>query len=175
MSGAAVAPRCLIVTGPPGSGKTLWLKRWLDSMAVNAPGARCSVVLAEQGNTVLDPTAQAAGHEVRHLPVPACLCCTDFGMLTDSVRETAASGSLDWLAIEIPLLLIGGFLPAFDRDLGWPRRVLVCRQSKPANSGSGALHDYFFNALCAQAVAAVEYASDPAREAGGAKFDCRPH
>jgi len=156
MSGGVVPPRCLIVTGLPGSGKTRWLKRWLDEMAVNTPRAHCSVLLAEEGNTGLDPATRAAGHEVRHFPVPACLCCIDFATLTDTVQETVASGAIDWLALEIPFLLVGGFLAAFDRDLAWSRQVVVCRQSKLANSGAGSLKDYFFNALCERAVAVID-------------------
>ncbi len=156
MSGAVVPPRCLIVTGLPGSGKTLWLQRWLDNMARSTPDARCSVLITEEGNTRLNPAAQAAGHEVEHCPVSACLCCTDFGILTDAARQCVASGAIDWLALEIPLLLAGGFLRAFDRDLGWSRQILVCRQSKPANCGAGALKDYFFDALREQALAVID-------------------
>jgi hypothetical protein len=53
----------LVVTGLPGSGKSLWLKRWLDKMAVDMPGARCAVLIAGEGNTRLDPAAHAAGHD----------------------------------------------------------------------------------------------------------------
>lgn len=76
-------------------------------------------------------------------------------MLTDSVRETVASGSVDWLALEIPFLLIGGFLTAFDRDLGWSRQVVVCRKLKTENNGVGSLKEFFFNVLCEQAVAVI--------------------
>jgi len=154
ISGGLVPPRCLIVTGLPGSGKTLWLKRWLDSMAISTPEARCAVLIAEEGNTRLDPAAHAE-HDVRHCPVPACLCCMDFGILTEAVKETVASGSPDWLALEIPFLLSGGFLTAFDRDLGWSRQVVVCRELKTGNKGGGALKDFFFNVLCEQAVAVI--------------------
>jgi hypothetical protein len=156
MCGVAVPPRCLVVTGLPGSGKSLWLKRWLDKMAVDMPGARCAVLIAGEGNTRLDPAAQAAGHELRHCRVPACLCCMDFGILTEAARGRGASGSIDWLALEIPLLLVGGFLTAFDRDLGWSRQLVVCRQTNPANSRAGALNDYFFNALCERAMAVID-------------------
>jgi hypothetical protein len=76
--------------------------------------------------------------------------------LTDAAKQSGASGSVDWMALEIPLLLVGGFLTAFDRDLAWPRQLILCRQSNPANRRAGALQNYFFNALCERAAAVID-------------------
>jgi hypothetical protein len=91
---------CVFVTGPRGAGKTREPQLQIHDLAEQQPGARCAVLLAEEGRTRMEGFAQGTpGVAVRRLLLP-CTCC--------------------------PALAAAGLVAEFERACGWPRELVVC-------------------------------------------------
>jgi hypothetical protein len=125
-SSLAPPPRCVFVTGPRGSGKTRWMQLRIRELAQKPPGARCAVLLAEEGRTRMERFAQGTpGVSVRRLLLP-CTCCAALADLPGALCALVASVRPNWVFIEVPALAAAGLLAEFDRNLGWPRELAVC-------------------------------------------------
>lgn len=119
-------PRCVFVTGPPGAGKTRWLRAQIRDAITDKPGARCTVLLSEEGRTRWERFAQSTpGLSVRRLALP-CPCCPALADLPGAVHALLVAARPDWLFFEVPALAAKGILADFDRTFGWPRGVVVC-------------------------------------------------
>ncbi len=165
MNGSNSGPRCLVVTGPRGSGKTRWLQRFVGALSARTPPARCAVLLAEEGRTRLDGVAANPAQFVLEKYVPACLCCFDPAALTHAAQQLTASSGAEWLVIEVPALLAAGFLAELDRAPGWPRTVVVCLRPPPVGRpAEGGFGSPFFAMLlpAADAVVANEASAEAA-------------
>ena len=123
-------PCCVFVSGPRGAGKTHWIQsRILELIAVQ-PGSHCGVVLAEDGHTRMEHFAhEVPGVAVRRVLLP-CPCCPARAYLPDTVRELARDAGAACIWIEAPATAAAGLLREFDRELGWPRQVVLCLDPK---------------------------------------------
>jgi G3E family GTPase len=116
----------VFVTGPRGAGKTRWLQLKIHDLAEKQPGARCAVLLAEEGRTRMEKFAQdSPGVAVRRLLLP-CTCCPALAELPGALRALVAAVRPDWVFVEVPALAAAGLVAEFDRVLGWPRELVVC-------------------------------------------------
>jgi G3E family GTPase len=119
-------PHCVFVTGPRRAGKTRWLQLQIHDLSEKQSGARCAVLLAEEGRTRMDGFAQdTPGVTVRRLLLP-CTCCPALADLPGALRALVAAVRPDWLFVEVPALAAAGLAAEFDRVLGWPRELVVC-------------------------------------------------
>jgi hypothetical protein len=119
-------PHCVFVTGPRGAGKTRWLQLQIKGLAGRQPGARCAVLLAEDGRTRMEAFAQGAPEVgVRRLLLP-CPCCPALAELPAALRELVAAARPDWVFLEVPAIAAAGLLAEFDRAFGWARELAVC-------------------------------------------------
>jgi G3E family GTPase len=117
---------CVFVTGPRGAGKTRWLQLQIHDLAEKQSGARCAVLLAEEGRTRMEGFAQDTPDvTVRRLLLP-CICCPALADLRGALRALVAAVRPDWLFVEVPALAAAGLVAEFDRILGWPRELVVC-------------------------------------------------
>lgn len=117
-------PRCHLLTGPPGAGKTSWLNAVLAQRRT-PPAGRQAVLLAEQGRVpaaVLSRANPAA--VVRELRLP-CLCCQPAEPLIRAMKEVADASGADELFVEIPALMAESTCREIDQVLRWPRRLVV--------------------------------------------------
>ncbi|HMD62108.1 MAG TPA: hypothetical protein VKG78_11780, partial [Opitutaceae bacterium] len=97
-------------------------------------GARCAVLLAEEGRTRIGGTAPGArGTAVRRLLLP-CPCCAALADLPGALSELAAIARPATIFVEVPAVAASGLLAEFDRVLGWPREVAVCLDRAWANA-----------------------------------------
>ncbi len=125
-SASNTPPHCVFVTGPRGAGKTRWLQLKIHDLAEKQPGARCAVLLAEEGRTRMEKFAQdSPGVAVRRLLLP-CTCCPALAELPGALRALVAAVRPDWVFVEVPALAAAGLVAEFDRVLGWPRELVVC-------------------------------------------------
>jgi G3E family GTPase len=117
---------CVFVTGPRGVGKTRWLQLQIHDLSEKQPGARCAVLLAEEGRTRMEGFVQnTPGVTVRRLLLP-CICCPALADLPGALRALVAAARPDWLFVEVPALAAAGLVAEFARVLGWPRELVVC-------------------------------------------------
>jgi G3E family GTPase len=117
---------CVFVTGPRGAGKTRELQLQVHDLAEQQPGARCAVLLAEEGRTRMEGFAQGTpGVAVRRLLLP-CTCCPALADLPGALRALVAAARPDWLFAEVPALAAAGLVAEFARACGWPRELVVC-------------------------------------------------
>jgi G3E family GTPase len=125
-SAPTTPPHCVFVTGPRRAGKTRWLQLQIHDLSEKQPGARCAVLLAEEGRTRMDGFAQnTPGVTVRRLLLP-CICCPALADLPGALCALVAAARPDWLFVEVPALAAAGLVAEFDRACGWPRKLVVC-------------------------------------------------
>jgi Ni2+-binding GTPase involved in maturation of urease and hydrogenase len=118
-------PRCVVVTGPRGAGKTRWVQERIRLLVTAAPALRCGVVLAEEGRTRFERFARAnPGLAVRRVLL-ACPCCPAQAFLPETVRALVAETGAEQVFLELPAVAAAGLLGEFDRELGWPREVVL--------------------------------------------------
>lgn len=123
--GGGAVPRCIVVTGPRGAGKTRWVQERIRALVAATPGLRCGVVLAEDGRTRLEHFArEVPGVAVRRV-VLACPCCPARALLPETVRALVAESGASWVFLEVPAVAATGLLGECDRELGWPREVVL--------------------------------------------------
>lgn len=121
-----ICPRCVIVTGPMGAGKTRWTRRQIEELQTREIVIRTAVLLAEEGRTSMKTYArEVPAVHVRQLSV-SCPCCTALVDLPKSVRDVVATVDPSWMFIEAPSLGAVGFITEFDRMLNLPRQLVVC-------------------------------------------------
>jgi CobW/HypB/UreG, nucleotide-binding domain len=119
-------PHCIFVTGPLKAGKTRWIQSQIQDLAASQPGARCAVLLAEEGRTSLTRLAKEnADLTLARLSMP-CFCCPALVGLPDALNHLTATVRTDCLFIEAPAMAAAGLLGEFDRAFGWPRELVVC-------------------------------------------------
>jgi hypothetical protein len=119
-------PHCVFVTGPRRADKTRWLQLQIHDLAEKQSGARCAVLLAEEGRTRMEGFAQdTLGVTVRRLLLP-CTCCPALAALPGALRALVAAVRPDWFFVEVPAMAAAGLVAEFDRVLGWPRELVVC-------------------------------------------------
>lgn len=119
-------PRCEFVTGPRGAGKTRWVQRRILDLAGEHPGARCAVLLAEEGRTRMEGFCrETPGVSARRLLLP-CMCCPGLADLPGIVRELMTAAHPGWMFLEVPAMAATGLIAEFDRAFGWPRKLDVC-------------------------------------------------
>ncbi len=127
---APVPPRCVFVSGPRGAGKTLWVQARIRELVAEDPGVRCAVVLAEDGHTRMERFVhEVPGVAVRRVLLP-CPCCPARACLPDTIRQLAEGEGARWVFVEAPATAAAGLLGEFDRDLAWPRQVVLCLDEK---------------------------------------------
>jgi len=120
-------PRCVVVTGPRGAGKTQWVQERIRALRSEQPDVRCGVVLAEEGRTRMERFAQEVpGVAARRIFLP-CSCCPALADLPGALRQLIADVRPDWVFLEMPAIAVAGLLEEFDRAIGWPRQVVVCQ------------------------------------------------
>lgn len=123
-------PRCVFVTGPRGAGKTRWIQSRILELVGAQPESRCGVVLAEDGHTRMEHFAHEVPRvAVRRVLLP-CPCCPARAYLPDAVRELDRATGAAWIWIETPATAAAGLLREFDRELGWPRQLVLCNDAK---------------------------------------------
>lgn len=125
----AVRARCIFVTGPRNSGKTLHILQSLRRIAATAhtPEGTVAVLLAEDGRTRSENLSAAfRGLILRKLFLP-CQCCPELARLPANLRAIAdANPRLEQVFIEVPDVPALRFIQEFDETLGWPRSVALC-------------------------------------------------
>jgi hypothetical protein len=160
-------PRCVFVSGPRGGGKTRWLQERILALVAEQPGIRCAVVLAEDGRTRMERFAHdVSGVAVRRVFLP-CPCCPARADLPATARQLALETNATWLFVEVPATAAAGLLAEFDRELGWPREVIVCLTEKWADLCRRPDSPLFLSTLLARADRVVRMpplASGPAPE-----------
>ncbi len=120
----------MFVSGPRGAGKTRWVQARIRELVGRDRSVRCGVILAEDGHTRMERFArEVPGVAVRRVLLP-CPCCPARAFLPDTIRQLAAEPGVDWVFVEAPATAAAGLLGEFDRDLGWPREVVVCLDAK---------------------------------------------
>jgi hypothetical protein len=72
---------------------------------------------------------EVPGVAVRRVLLP-CPCCPARAYLPDTVRELARDAGAACIWIEAPATAAAGLLREFDRELGWPRQVVLCLDPK---------------------------------------------
>jgi hypothetical protein len=88
------------------------------------------VVLAEDGHTRMEQFAhEVAGVAVRRVLLP-CPCCPARAFLPDTVRQLALETAATCIFVEVPTTAAAGLLREFDRELGWPRQLVLCLDAK---------------------------------------------
>ncbi|MCF3650573.1 hypothetical protein [Synoicihabitans lomoniglobus] len=120
-------PRCMMVTGPRGAGKTHWIQQRILALT-GATKTRVSfgVLLQEEGRTRMENfTAARPNLVLRKLALP-CPCCPGLAGLPLEARAFVEATSMDWLFVEMPMDAAFGLLADFDRELGWPRSLTIC-------------------------------------------------
>lgn len=118
-------PRCVVVTGPRGAGKTRWVQERIRALTAASPGLRCGVVLAEEGHTRFERFARTVpGLAVRRVLLP-CPCCPAQAFLPEVVRTLVAGTGVAQVLLELPAVAALGLLGEFDRELGWPRELVL--------------------------------------------------
>ncbi len=118
-------PRCVVVTGPRGAGKTRWVQEHIRALVAAAPGQRCGVVLAEEGRTRFERFIRTVpGLAVRRVLLP-CPCCPAQAFLPEVVRALVTETGVAQVYLELPAVATLGLLGEFDRELGWPREVVL--------------------------------------------------
>ena len=123
---ADAVPRFEFVTGPRGAGKTRWVQLRIRELAREHPGARCAVLLAEEGRTRMERfCAETPGMGARRLLLP-CMCCPGLADLSGALRELMTAIRPGWIFVEAPALAATGLMAEFDRVFTWPRRLNVC-------------------------------------------------
>lgn len=122
----AAPPRCVVVIGPRGAGKTRWVQARIRELAAGAPPAlRCGVLLAEEGRTRMERFArEMPGVAVRRLLL-ACPCCPARAFLPEAVRTLVAETGAEQVFLELPAIGAAGLIGELDRELGWPREVVL--------------------------------------------------
>jgi hypothetical protein len=120
-------PRCVVVIGPRGAGKTQWVQERIRGLCAEQPEVRCGVVLAEEGRTRMERFAQEPpGVAVRRVNLP-CPCCPALADLPGALHQLVADARTDWLSLELPAIAAVALLAELDRAIGWPRQVVVCQ------------------------------------------------
>lgn len=123
-------PGCVFVTGPRGAGKTRWIQSRILEVLGPEPERHCGVVLAEDGHTRMEHFAHEVPEvAVRRVLLP-CPCCPARAYLPDTVREIARDTAVAWIWVEAPTTAAAGLLREFDRELGWPRQLVLCLDPK---------------------------------------------
>jgi hypothetical protein len=118
------------VTGPRGAGKTRWIQSRILECLGQEPGGQCGVVRAEDGHTRMEHFAhEVPDVAVRRVLLP-CPCCPARSCLPDTVRELVRATSAAWIWVETPATAAAGLLREFDRELGWPRQLVLCLDAK---------------------------------------------
>lgn len=160
-------PRCVFVSGPRGAGKTRWLQQRIIELVSATPGIPCAVVLAEDGHTRMERFAhEVPGVAVRRVLLP-CPCCPARAYLPETIRQLTSETGAAWVFVEAPATAAAGLLGEFDRELGWPREVVLCLDEKWEWLRHRSDLPPFLSALIAHAGTVVPPpARDPARPAG---------
>jgi Ni2+-binding GTPase involved in maturation of urease and hydrogenase len=123
-------PQCVFVTGPRGAGKTRWVQENILKLVAAHPGLHCAVVLAEDGHTRMERFAhEVPDVAVRRVLLP-CPCCPAHAYLPETIRQLTSETGADWLFVETPAVATAGLLGEFDRELGWPRQIVLCVDEK---------------------------------------------
>lgn len=118
-------PRCVVVTGPRGAGKTRWVQERIRALVAATPKLRCGVVLAEEGRRRFERfTRTVPGLAVRRVLLP-CPCCPAQAFLPEVVRALVTETGVAQVYLELPAVATLGLLGEFDRELGWPREVVL--------------------------------------------------
>lgn len=125
VDGDEVRPRCVVVTGPRGAGKTRWVQERIRRLVAATPALRCGVLVAEEGRTRFERFARTIpGLVVRRVLLP-CPCCPAQAFLPETVRALIAETGAELVFLELPAVAAAGLLGEFDRELGWPREVVL--------------------------------------------------
>jgi hypothetical protein len=120
----------VFVVGPRGAGKTRWVQHRIRQHVAAEPGGRCAVVLAEEGHTRMERFARdVPAVAVRRLLLP-CPCCPALAQLPETIRQVIGETGATRLYVEVPATAAAGLLAEFDRDPGWPRRLVLCLDEK---------------------------------------------
>lgn len=119
-------PRCCIVTGLPGAGKTRWLREQIGPIVLMRPPAQVGLLQLEQGRTRIDPRKLGWPPIRSRLVLSPCTCCPPPLDLAGLLAEWSAPPEIDWLFVEVPALAFVSWITAFNRDIHRPRKVVVC-------------------------------------------------
>lgn len=123
--GGGAGPRCVIVTGPRGAGKTHWVQERIRELVAATPGRRCGVLLAEEGRTRYEQFVRSVPGVVVRRVLLRCPCCPAQAFLPEAARALAAETDLTQVFLELPAVAALGLLGEFDRELGWPRDIVL--------------------------------------------------
>jgi len=146
-----IPPRCVFVSGPRGAGKTRWMQERILELVARHPGIHCAVVLAEDGHTRMERFAHdVPGVAVRRVLLP-CPCCPARADLPGTIRQLTGETGADWLFVESPAVAAAGLLGEFDRELGWPRQIVLRLDEKWERLRQGGEAPPFLSALLEQA------------------------
>jgi Ni2+-binding GTPase involved in maturation of urease and hydrogenase len=157
----AAPPRCVVVTGPCGAGKTRWLQDRIRALRVEQPEARFGVVIAEEGRTRWEKFVQETpGLAVRRVFLP-CPCCPALADLPGTVNQLVAESGAAHLFLELPAVAAAGLLAEFDRTFGWPRQVVVCKSAAWADAERRGVFSPFYGGLLDLADTVIEPPTGP--------------
>jgi len=159
----AAPPRCVVVTGPVGAGKTRWLQCCVRRLLQRQPAARPAVLLAEEGRTRMENFCrETPGVVWRKLSLP-CTCCPAAADLPGAVRALVGPARADWLFLELPVIAAPGLLAEFDQMLGWSRSFVACLTPRWARALAAEEIPPFQSVLFGQADIVIAGPSDAER------------
>lgn len=159
----AAPPRCVVVTGPVGAGKTRWLQCCVRRLLQRQPSARPAVLLAEEGRTRMENFCRETPVVAWRKLVLPCTCCPAAADLPDAVRALVGPARADWLFLELPVIAAPGLLGEFDRILGWSRSLVACLTPRWAQARTAEETSPFLSVLFGQADIVIAGPADAER------------